>query len=310
MTTQFEGPEKKLEIILSRPMPGLRSNADGRWDRIIEASRSEIISYASTPVMDAYLLSESSLFVWEDRILIITCGQTNLINAIPKILEVVNKEDAAFLFYERKNLMYPQSQLSDFESEAAQISEFFPGKSYRLGPANYDHVHIFYSSHASISAGDDATLEILMHDLHPDAMVMYTPEGGQDTDDIVKLTGLDSLYPNMSFDSFLFEPFGYSLNAINEDSYFTIHVTPQSTGSYASFETNQVNNSYIDLVNRVLGIFQPAKFTFVLTSSMNDPRISVSAPLSDNIDGFCPTEKSLYELDCGYQVRFSNFIRC
>lgn len=310
MPTQFEGPEKKLEIILSGPVPDLRSNADGRWDRVIKASRSDIISSASTPVMDAYLLSESSLFVWDARILIITCGQTNLINAIPEILEVVHKEAIAFLFYERKNLMYPQSQLSDFETEAAQISRIFPGKSYRLGPANHDHVHIFYSSHASISAGDDATLEILMHDLHPNVNSMFTPESGQTADDIVGLTGLDSLYPEMTFDSFLFEPFGYSLNAIYEASYFTIHVTPQSTGSYASFETNQVKKDYMDLVNRVLKIFQPAKFTFVLTNSVNDPRISVNTPVAENINGFRPTEKSLYELDCGYQVRFSNFICC
>ena len=309
MTAQFEGPEKKLEIILSRPINGLRSNADGRWDRIVKASGSWIISTARTPVMDAYLLSESSLFVWEDRILLITCGQTNLIDPIPEILQVVDQSDIAFLFYERKNLMYPDSQLSDFEVEAARISHYFPGKSYRLGPANHDHVHIFYSSHASITADEDITLELLMHDLHPDAMLVYTPENGQTADGIVRSTGLDTLYPDMTIDSFLFDPFGYSLNAISGNSYFTIHVTPQSTGSYASFETNRVETEYMALVNRVLNIFQPAKFTFVMTSSVTEERLPAAAPLPDRINGFRPTEKSLYELDCGYQVRFSNFIR-
>ena len=308
MTAQFEGPEKKLEIILSTPMPGLRSNADGRWHRVVKASRSEIISSASTPVMEAYLLSESSLFVWDNRILMITCGQTSLIDAIPEILRLVDKEEVAFLFYERKNLMYPKSQLSDFEVEAARISTFFPGKSYRLGPANHDHVHIFYSSHASMTAGDDATLELLMHDLHPKAVAVYTQSGGRTADDIIQLTEIDRLYPDMTIDSFLFEPFGYSLNAICGNAYFTVHVTPQSSGSYASFETNQVNSDYLGLVNRVLNIFKPAKFTFVLTSSVTDQRLSFAAPLSDNIDGFRPTEKSIYELDCGYQVRFSNYI--
>jgi len=309
LNAQFEGPEKKLEIILSTAVPNLRSNADGRWERVVRASRSEIISAAATPVMDAYLLSESSLFVWDNRILMITCGQTSLIDAIPEILRVVAKKDVAFLFYERKNLMYPHSQLSDFEEETARISAFFPGKSYRLGPANHDHVHIFYSSHASITADDDATLELLMHDLHPDAIAAYTAGSGKTAEDIVKIKGLDALYPGMTIDSFLFKPFGYSLNAISGDAYFTIHVTPQPNGSYASFETNQVNSDYLALANRVLNIFQPAKFTFVLTSSVTDQRISLTTPLSDNINGFRPTEKSLYELDCGYQVRFSNFIR-
>lgn len=309
MPTQFEGPEKKLEVILSAPVKGLRDNADGRWDRVIKASGSETISFAATDGMDAYLLSESSLFVWDDRILIITCGQTSLINTIPDILEIVSENDVALLFYERKNLMYPEFQLSDFETEAARIAGFFPGKSYRLGPANHDHVHIFYSSHAAISADEDATLELLMHDLHPDAALMYTPEGGQTAEDIVRLTGIDSLYPDMTIDAFLFEPFGYSLNAISGQHYFTIHVTPQPSGSYASFETNRVKPDYQETVNRVLRIFQPGRFSFVLTSSVNDRRISVGTSISDDINGFRPTEKSLYELDCGYQVRFSNFIR-
>ncbi len=309
MATQFEGPEKKLEIILSSSKPGLRSNSDGRWDRVSEASGSEIISSASTPEMDSYLLSESSLFIWDDRILMITCGQTNLVNTIPDILEIVNRDEVALLFYERKNLMYPHSQLSDFETEAARIGGFFPGKSYRLGPANYDHVHIFYSSHAAISGDNDATLELLMHDLHPDSLLMYTPEGGQTASDIVKLAGIDKLYPDMDTDSYLFDPFGYSLNGIAGNYYYTIHVTPQSSGSYASFETNRVETDYSDLVRRVLSIFKPGRFSFVLTSSVNDRRISVNTPISEDIEGFRPSEKSLYELDCGYQVRFSNFIR-
>jgi S-adenosylmethionine decarboxylase len=308
LPVQFEGPEKKLEVILSQPLAGLRTNADGRWDRIAGASGSEIISSAATEVLDSYLLSESSLFIWDDRILMITCGQTNLVNAIPEILGVVHRDRVALLFYERKNLMYPDSQPSDFEAETARIGEHFPGKSYRLGPANHDHVHIFYSSHASMHADEDATLELLMHDLHPDAMLMYTPEGGQTASDIVRLTGIDCLYPDMTIDAHLFAPYGYSLNAISGAGYFTIHVTPQSSGSYASFETNLVQGDYLEVVNRVLHIFQPGRFSFVLTRSVTDQGVAVDAPISDDIKGFRPTEKSLYEFDCGYEVRFSNFV--
>jgi len=309
LVAQFEGPEKKLEIILSTPVTGLRDNTDGRWDRVVKASGAEMVSFVSSGEMDAWLLSESSLFVWDNRILMITCGQTNLVNALPEILTVIDKADVALLFYERKNLMYPQTQVSDFETEATRIATFFPGKSYRLGPANEDHVHIFYSSHAAISVDEDATLELLMHDLHPDAMLMYTPECGQTATDIVRLTGIDCLYPDMTIDAFLFDPFGYSLNAISGASYFTIHVTPQAGGSYASFETNLVKDDYRELINRILAIFQPGKFSFVLTSSVNDRRISVNTPISNDMEAFRPAEKSLYELDCGYQVRFSNFVR-
>jgi S-adenosylmethionine decarboxylase len=308
MATPFEGPEKKLELILKSAMTGLRQNRDGRWDRVVRASGASVISTACTETLDAYLLSESSLFVWEDRILMITCGQTSLVEALPVILEIVDKDDVALLFYERKNLMYPNHQLSDFEAEAGRIGAFFPGKSYRLGPANHDHVHIFYSTHASVNADEDATLELLMHDLHPDAALMYTPECGHGAGDIPTLTGIDCLYPEMTLDAYLFEPFGFSLNATCGASYFTIHVTPQASGSYASFETNLVRDDYADLVARVLGIFRPGRFSYVLTSASADRR-SINMPIAEAVTGYRPVERSFYELDCGYHIRFSNFLR-
>ena len=112
----FEGPEKKLEIILNSPCSNLRSNQDGRWERVVNASRSHIISSISAEGVDAYLLSESSLFVWEDRILMITCGKTTLVNAVPEILRLTGRRNVARVFYERKNMLYPDQQSTQFDT--------------------------------------------------------------------------------------------------------------------------------------------------------------------------------------------------
>jgi len=126
MTTKFEGPEKKLEIILFAPQAGLRSNRDGQWDRVAKASRAAIISGIATDDLDAYLLSESSLFVWEDRILMITCGKTTLINAVPEILKIVNRDRIAFVFYERKSFMFPSpGKVTGWVRPIMTISTFF-----------------------------------------------------------------------------------------------------------------------------------------------------------------------------------------
>jgi hypothetical protein len=112
MVSHFEGPEKKLEIHLAGPLSDLRSNRDGRRDRVVRASGATIISRIRGRHMDACLLSESNLFVWDDRILMITRGRTHLIRALPEILGLVTMEMVGALFYERKNALYPMEQPS------------------------------------------------------------------------------------------------------------------------------------------------------------------------------------------------------
>ena len=109
---RFEGPEKKLEIILSDPQTGLRDNSDGRWDRVVRASGAEILKRKYGNNLDSYLLSESSLFVWDDRILIITCGRTTPVKALPVMLEFIAADNVAYLFYERKNLNFPDALIT------------------------------------------------------------------------------------------------------------------------------------------------------------------------------------------------------
>ena len=107
---KFEGPEKKLDIILFSPRSDLRSNRDGKWQKVVNSSGSRILSSISTDDLDAYLLSESSLFVWNNRILMITCGKTSLINALPKILDLIDGAPVALVYYGRKKENFPLEQ--------------------------------------------------------------------------------------------------------------------------------------------------------------------------------------------------------
>lgn len=314
MAIEFEGPEKKLEIILARPAPELRSNADGRWDAVVHASGAEIVSRISSPCMDAYLLSESSLFVWNDRVLMITCGRTTLVKAVPQLAETIGRDRIAFFFYERKNLMYPQLQASDFEADVAGLEPYFKGKSYRLGPANHDHVHIFYASAAdqgmplSPEEEEDETLELLMHDLDPNVLKAFIPNPGEKPSDMEARTGIDRLYPDMEMDRFVFEPYGYSMNAISGEHYATIHVTPEESGSYASFETNVAESDYRDRIGQILDIFRPGRFTLVFTEATSE-RDPGEGRMPKTIPGYHCPERSLYEFDSGYAVLFSNFVK-
>jgi len=65
----------------------------------------------------------------------------------------------------------------------------------------------------------------------------------------------------------LFNPIGFSLNGLMKDSYYTIHVTPQASCSYVSFETNIKLSGYHEMVKRVLDVFKPDNFIVTLFSS-------------------------------------------
>lgn len=306
----FEGPEKKLEIILFAHRPGIRDNADGRWRRVVEASRAEIISSVATERMDAYLLSESSLFVWDDRILMITCGKTTLVRALPAIADIVGKENVAFVFYEQKNFLFPHEQPSTFEQNVSRITGHFPGKYYRLGPGNYDHVNIFYSSHATDTPEGDATLQLLMHHLDADAMAPFCSGDKGDAEGVARDSGLGRLYPGaFKLDAYLFHPCGYSLNGVAGDTYYTVHVTPQQKGSYVSFETNIFEHDYAATIRQVIGLFRPGRFSVMLTTSMDDACIKAHDTVVDAVPGYMATDKSFYELDCGYSITFLNYLQ-
>ncbi|HEX4046452.1 MAG TPA: adenosylmethionine decarboxylase, partial [Elusimicrobiota bacterium] len=74
----FEGPEKKLELALAPGQPSLRARGLDYWKMIVGKARAQILSSLSNESLDAHLLSESSLFVADNWLTMITCGRTDL----------------------------------------------------------------------------------------------------------------------------------------------------------------------------------------------------------------------------------------
>ncbi|KAJ2078741.1 spermidine resistance protein [Coemansia sp. RSA 988] len=131
----------------------------------------------------------------------------------------------------------------------------------------------------------DITVEILMTGLDPECMrAMYLggvtsvegPEGGKAVE---KTTGISAIYPDSISDSYLFTPCGFSLNGLQGDGYYTIHVTPEPHCSYASFETNVSDDRVADLsdpkaikrlVEQVTRAFGPRFATVTVFKARND----------------------------------------
>src|SRR5690606_33763775 len=122
-------------------------------------------SKISNEACDAYLLSESSLFVWDDTCLLITCGTTTLANAAKILAQKIGVANMDAFFFQRKNEYFPHLQHSDFYSDVKAILPILPGAAYRMGRADEHHVFLFHGTKTFRQEKLDPTLEVLMYDL-------------------------------------------------------------------------------------------------------------------------------------------------
>jgi len=227
--------------------------------------------------MVAYVLSESSMFVSEKRFILKTCGTTTLLHAIKPLLKLVKNQcgmdTIKDIFYSRKKFERPELQHKihqNFEDEVKHLDQQFNnGAAYALGKLNKDCWYLYTID--SIGVEDpDQTLEILMQDLDQQTMHIFTKEGSKDGAEATLRSGISELMPEAIIDDFLFDPCGYSMNAILPNGqYFTIHITPEPHCSYVSFETNVAQESYHSLILKLISIFRPGKFLMTLFANKN-----------------------------------------
>lgn len=285
----FEGPEKKLEIEFEviksfkkqKAKQNLRKIDKTVWDKVLILAKCEIISKTSNKYFDAYVLSESSLFVYEKKIMIKTCGTTTLLKALSSFLELAKDQqlEPCFVFYSRKNFVFPDKQISphiSWKSEVNYLNKFFDGESFCFGDPKKDHWNLYIADYREEEGRKNEghqTIEILMQDLCPKKMnQFFKKKDFVSSDQVTRSTGIQDIIPGFKIDSFQFDPLGYSMNGLFEKSYSTIHITPQKECSYVSYETNislgklreQGVKDFGELVKRVVDVFCPGKALVIL----------------------------------------------
>ncbi|KAJ2633760.1 spermidine resistance protein [Coemansia sp. RSA 1290] len=194
----------------------------------------------------------------------------------------------------------------------------------------------------------DITVEILMTGLDPERMrVMYlggasTHEGALGGKAVEHASGISEIYPHSTTDSYLFTPCGFSLNGLQNDGYFTIHVTPEPHCSYASFETNVSSRDALDLsdplaiknlVEQVTRVFGPQNVTVTvfkgrsgsekLQSLVGDgawgrdqevdftkdkTAVDAAPPSFAPVCGYKSVDRVLYEFD-HYWLRYAYYVK-
>lgn len=322
----FEGPEKLLEIWFKGPT-SLHQITQSQWQNILDIVKCKILSTIKNDHTTAYLLSESSMFVYEHKLILKTCGTTTLLSAIPTILELVSSISLIVdsIFYSRKAFFFPEKQEFPhgvWSDEVEYLDSIFKGfntAGYVIGKINGDHWCLYVATPMcnsdlnligpsslgkEIANGiggkieKEITLEILMLDLDPEKMQKFWKSSSKDLK-VFRINKLN-IYKDAQVDDHLFDPCGYSVNGLLDNFYYTIHVTPELHCSYASFETCVPFDNLNDLVLRVVDIFGPAKFSTTLFS-MNCPM-----NLDCAVDGFKCRDRIIHSLP-GWDLMFCHY---
>lgn len=300
--TFFEGSEKKLEIIVTASAPNLRKLDVSFWSALVNCAHAEILSHISNTECDAYLLSESSLFVWHDRFLMLTCGTSTLVNAACYFIDALGSSSMALVSYQRKNEYQAHLQTSSFTHDIKQLRQRIAGKACRVGYLDSHHHYFFCSDSHYQAAQDDCTSELLMYHIRGE-LADYLNGGPHSCDELCSVLGFKHLFPEFEIDAHLFTPSGFSMNGLWGKYYVTLHITPQSdnacASSYVSFETNLDLARYSQsLLGRLLTLFSPVSWD-IIRFNTDDSTLGFPAHVRLG-HGSLTTEQ-------GYHIGFSHY---
>ncbi|EXJ91867.1 adenosylmethionine decarboxylase [Capronia epimyces CBS 606.96] len=170
----FEGPEKLLEVWFSPSShalhgcsepTGLKAVPAEVWKAMLDLVNCKVLSIVESEDVDAYLLSESSMFVFPHKLILKTCGTTTLLCGLPRILEIATlfggfprstappSHGIAIaaapyrVFYSRKNYLFPDRQRGPHRSWRDEVHTldklFLGGSAYMIGKMNGEHWYLY-----------------------------------------------------------------------------------------------------------------------------------------------------------------------
>jgi len=262
----FEGSEKKAQIIINTDKLSLLNDIDDNfWDALVESCGAKILSSMKSNSCNALLLSESSLFIWHHKLLIITCGTSQLVKAIEFFINNYPINVVQQISYQRKNEYFSHAQPSCFSQDVKTLRQYISGKAYRFGALDSHHNYLFHQDNNFQTDINNKSYEIVAYHISEDASKLLT-DPHLTALKIRNMFHIDELFPHFDIDDHVFHPFGYSLNGINKDKYFTLHITPQAESSYISVSANF---DLINLLPQLIITLAPTTIDILTSNELN-----------------------------------------
>jgi len=286
----FEGTEKRIEIDFAGD-GDLRKVDMSDWKEVVHLSATQILNHKEGSKFTSFLLSESSLIVYPKKAVIKTCGQTTPIGSVAKIMSAAKGVgmEPEWLCYSRKNFLSPAEQPAEHQSMVVETAFCRKacggvGDAFVLGPMTGEHWFVYDANFkwTDCTKKGDFHIDMMMYGLPSDVQQVFhtsEPEGSRaGATAMTKASGLGDIISSIGgeVDDYCFDKCGYSCNIHAGDAYAMVHVTPQESCSYASFETNigsdligaaigaDVSGSLDTLVCGILDSFRPERVTITL----------------------------------------------
>ncbi|XP_026666325.2 S-adenosylmethionine decarboxylase proenzyme-like [Phoenix dactylifera] len=319
----FEGCEKRLEISFFEPSifadpggNGLQSLSRAQIDGILKPAECRIVASLSNKIVDSYVLSESSLFIYSYKIIIKTCGTTKLLSSVPPILELAKELSLSVksVRYTHGSFKFPQAQpfpYHSFSEEVAILDSHFGrlglgSKAYVMSSLVKSQKWHVYSASAKSADHPLYTVEMCMTGLDKKLASVFYKSQHNSASKMTIASGISNILPGSEICDFQFDPCGYSMNAIEGPAMSTIHVTPEDGFSYASFEAMGYDPEAVNmsqLIARVLACFQPRELSVAIHADSEGYLLGSGFDIAGYVSG----AKSYQELGNGGSLVFQSF---
>jgi S-adenosylmethionine decarboxylase len=253
----FDAAEKLLEIELRRGSPSLRALGRDAWARIVEAGGGEILASSAGRHVDAHVLSESSLFVRERSMSLLTCGRTELGRSLEALVERVGADVIEGVRFTREADRFPAAARTTFEADVDIIARWFEGESLKCSRGAASLRSFEWGRMAStldfrvFCAGLG---EISRHAFLEDA------RGAS-----ALVAGIPAVFSAEISQSHHFAPSGFSMNLARGEDVACVHVSPEASADVASVESSTPDAGLrLALLDEAERVFQPRGISVTL----------------------------------------------
>ncbi|RJG42295.1 hypothetical protein [Motilimonas pumila] len=247
----FEAVEKRFHIALrsSPSSPRWQQWSQAQWQDLLNLCGASILSHMSNPTWRAFVLSESSLFISQREVILLTCGDCPLIHTLQSLLKLVAPTDIAFVSYLRQAELFPAKQRTSGPQDIRLLSQLLPLQGQRDNSATLTEEQPPFSFVYGVQSEQQLSGSLARITPHYQkrghglsGKALRACQNAENKDAVQALLQLSTHFPGYQFDDWLFKPMGYSVNGLKGQEYLTLHLTPEDDISYISVEGSEENH--------------------------------------------------------------------